>query len=191
MRAAEIMTALTSHDTTVVIEQGRVRLLFPEGHPPPAELIEAARANKDALRAVVEGRRRNTAPASAYGHLLDKLRSKCPERVESDRWQQAIRDADSFLAQWAAQAHTLGWTARELLGLHPIPSHPAPSYERFARYDATGLIWLLSGRPVIALTATEAAIRGRSGATLVYPKHNKPPLGPLGDSLDDMWGSHP
>jgi hypothetical protein len=191
MRAAEIMAALTSHDTTVVIEQGRVRLLFPEDHPPPAELIVAARANKDALRAVVEGRRRNTAPASAYGHLLDKLRSKCPERVESDRWQQAIRDADSFLAQWAAQAHTLGWTARELFGLHPIPSHPASSYERLARYDGTGLIWLLRGRPVIALTATEAAIRGCSGATLVYRKHNKPPLGPLGDSLDDMWGSHP
>jgi hypothetical protein len=28
----------------------------------------------------------------------------------------------------------------------------------------------------------------RCGATLTYPRHNKPALGPLGDSLDDMGG---
>jgi hypothetical protein len=57
-----------------------------------------------------------------------------------------------------------------------------------SRYDETGLIWLLQGRPVVALTASEAAIRGHSGATLTYRKYNKPALGPLGDSLDDMGG---
>ena len=46
MMAGEIMTALTLHDARVVIEQGRLRLLFPEDRPPPAELIEAARARK-------------------------------------------------------------------------------------------------------------------------------------------------
>jgi hypothetical protein len=55
-----------------------------------------------------------------------------------------------------------------------------------SRYDKTGLIWLLHGRPVIGLTATEAAIRGNSDAIVTYRKHNKPALGPLGDSLDDM-----
>jgi hypothetical protein len=104
----------------------------------------------------------------------------------NDRWQEAILDGNSFLARWGAQAQAFGWTARELFGLHPIPSHPAPSYERLARYDAKGLIWLLRGKPMIALTATKAAIRGRSGATVVYRKHNKPALGPLGDCLDDM-----
>jgi hypothetical protein len=39
---------------------------------------------------------------------------------------------------------------------------------------------------VIGLTESEAAIRGHSGATVVYRKHNKPALGPLGDCLDDM-----
>ena len=32
-----------------------------------------------------------------YRNALATLRSKCPELVESDRWQQAIHDANSFL----------------------------------------------------------------------------------------------
>jgi hypothetical protein len=188
MRAAEIMTALTSHDTTVVVEQGRVRLLFPEDHRPPAELIEAARANKDALRAILA---RAGGPVLAYGRVLDKLRAECPALVEPDRWQQAIHDAHSFLATWDARAHTLGWTARELFGLHAVPERPAATYRRLSRYDETGLIWLLQGRPVVALTDTEAVILARSGASLTYRKHNKPAFGPLGDCLDDMVGPNP
>jgi hypothetical protein len=60
-----------------------------------------------------------------------------------------------------------------------------------SRYDETGLIWLLQGRPVVALTASEAVIRGHSGATVTYRKHNKPALGPLGDSLDDLEARPP
>jgi hypothetical protein len=182
MRAVEIMTALISHDTTVVIEQGRVRLLFPEDHPPPAELIEAARANKDALRAILATR----AAGLAYGFSLNKLRSECPELIEADRWRQATADAEIFLATWGSQAHTLGWTERELFGLHPVPARPPATYSRLSRYDETGLIWLLQDRPVVALTESKAVIRGYSGATLTYRKHNKPAFGPLGDSLDDM-----
>jgi hypothetical protein len=43
------------------------------------------------------------------------LRSKCPKLIEPDRWQQAIHDADSLLAKWGAEAHTLGWTARRAI----------------------------------------------------------------------------
>ena len=35
---------------------------------------------------------------------------------------------------------------------------PAPSYRRLSRYDQTGLIWLLRGRPVVAMTDSTAAI---------------------------------
>jgi hypothetical protein len=183
MIAAEIITALASHGSKVVIEEGRVRLLFPEDHPPPADLIDAARANKDALRAIVT----NGAAASIpYGHALAKLRLGPPELIEPARWQQAMIDAEAFLNIWGAQAQVLGWTEGELFGLHPVPAHPSASYRRLSRYDATGLIWLLQGRPVIALTATEAAIRGDRGGTRTYRKLNKPALGPLGDSLDDM-----
>jgi hypothetical protein len=54
-----------------------------------------------------------------------------------------------------------------------------------SRYDSTGLIWLLQGRAVIALTETEAAIQS-SGGVVMYRKYHKPAFGPLGDSLDDM-----
>jgi hypothetical protein len=120
-----------------------------------------------------------------YWRVLEELRSGCPALVETDRWDQAIRDANSFLAKWGQQAHALGWTIRELFGLHPVAERPAPTFRRLSRYDSIGLIWLLQGRPVIALTETEAAIQS-AGAVVMYRKHRKPPYVPLGDCLDDM-----
>jgi hypothetical protein len=94
-------------------------------------------------------------------------------------------DGRRFLASWGAQVHAFGWTGRELFGLHTAPERPAANYSRLSRYDETGLIWLLRGRGVIALTETTAAIQGAT-AVLTYRKLNKPALGPLGDNLDDM-----
>jgi hypothetical protein len=179
MNAAEVLSALSTHDASVVIHGERVRVEYPEANPPPPELIEAARKHKEALRAILTGGK------AAYGNDLAALRTACPDLVEVGCWHQAIGDADRFLTAWDAQAHALGWTARELFGLHPIPTHPAPSYQRLSRYDATGLIWLLRGRPVIALTETDAAIQS-AGAVVKYRKYNKPGLGPVGDSLDDF-----
>jgi len=184
MNVAEVMSALSAHDASVVIEGERIRLLHPVGNPPPPELVEAARQHRDALRTILEGKRENVM-ASPYAKAFDALRSTCPELIEAARWQQAIQDADSFIAMWGGQAHVLGWTARELFGLHPVPPRPAPTYQRLSRYDAIGLIWLLQGHLVVALVENEAAIQ-RSGGVVVYRKHNKPTLGPLGDSLDDM-----
>jgi hypothetical protein len=77
------------------------------------------------------------------------------------------------------------WTARDLFGLQTPPAKPHPSYSRLSRYDETGLIWLLQGRLVVALTETTAAIQNPTGAITTYRRHNKPALGPPGDSLDD------
>ena len=66
------------------------------------------------------------------------------------------------------------------------PAKPHPSYSRLSRYDETGLIWLLQGRPVVALTETTAAIENPAGTITTYRRHNKPALGPVGDSLDDF-----
>jgi hypothetical protein len=44
-----ILAGLASYAVKAVIENGRVRLLCPKDNPPPAELIEAARAHKDEL----------------------------------------------------------------------------------------------------------------------------------------------
>jgi hypothetical protein len=110
-------------------------------------------------------------PGTLTGHFdgaLAALRFTCAELVEAERWLQAISDAEAFLAVWGAQACALGWNAEELFGLHPVPTLPAPSFQRLSRYDAMGLVWLLHSRPVITLTATEAVIRATSGATVTY-----------------------
>jgi hypothetical protein len=124
--------------------------------------------------------------SSPYQREFEALERRCPDFVEVDRWQQAAEDGRRFLASWGEQADALGWRAQELFGLHPVPAKPHPSFQRLARYDSTGLVWLLHGRPVVGMTADSAVIRTASGGTVIYRKNNKPALGPLGDSLDDM-----
>ena len=78
-------------------------------------------------------------------------------------------------------------TAPDLFGLHTPPAKPHPSYSRLSRYDCTGLCWLLQGKAVIALTADTATIKNLiSGNVTVFRKSNRPALGPVGDSLDDL-----
>ena len=114
------------------------------------------------------------------------MTARSPEHVPADRWQQAVQDGRRFLAKWGEQAAALGWTPRDLFGLHKSPDQPHPSYRRLSRYDETGLIWLLQGRPVVALTSATAAIENPTGAITVYRRYDKPALGPVGDSLDDF-----
>jgi hypothetical protein len=98
---------------------------------------------------------------------LTHLESGCPDQVAADDWEQAIDDGRRFLAQWGEQAEALRWTPDDLFGLHDPTQRPGPNYRRLSRYDATGLIWLLYGRPVVALTAS-AAVIGREGGPTFY-----------------------
>jgi hypothetical protein len=123
---------------------------------------------------------------TSYDQVFAALRARCPDHIEYDRWQQAIRDADSFLPTWGAQARARGWTAGDLFGLHPAPARPAANFSRLSRRDALGLIWLLDGRPVIALTDQQAEIQG-AGGVLVYRKFDQPALD-SGDCLHRMRG---
>jgi hypothetical protein len=120
------------------------------------------------------------------GRTYACLTARSPDHVLADRWQQAVQDGRRFLAKWGEQAAALGWTPRDLFGLQKSPDQPHPSYRRPSRYDETGLIWLLQGRPVVALTDSTAAIENPTGAITVYRRYDKPALGPVGDSLDDF-----
>ena len=121
-----------------------------------------------------------------FADALERLDQGCPAFVEPDRWRQCIHDAERLLADWGDKALALGWTAGELFGLHTPPAKPRPSYHRLSHYDCTGLIWLLQGRRVVALTDSTAAIEGYTGNITTYRKARKPALGPLGNSLDDF-----
>jgi hypothetical protein len=97
-------------------------------------------------------------PKHPYGPALAELRSKCPEFVEHARWQQAITDGENFLAARGASAYRLGWTTNDLFGLPPVPSDAARSHRRLAR-DDIGLIWVLQGSQVGAMSAREAYVQ--------------------------------
>jgi hypothetical protein len=168
---AKIISELAAVEARIVVEGDRVRVMFPEDRPPPPDLIEAARAHRDSLRTFA---RENQAAGQAYARTVAALRAICPEHVEAADWQQAVADADTFLATWAAQAVALEWSAPDLFGLHPVPERPGLTYRRLSRRDCTGLIWFLHGRSVVALTASEAAIQAKRGSTLVYRKSVEP-----------------
>ena len=127
--------------------------------------------------------------AQKLGSVLFALESRCPDLVPLDRWQQAVADGKTFLSRWGDQAQALGWTAKDLFGLLTVPEHAKPGFNRLSRYDETGLVWLLGGRRVVALTGGSAAIQNPATASItMYRRFDKPALGPLGDSLEDFTG---
>jgi hypothetical protein len=125
-------------------------------------------------------------PCEQLRDVLNVLDARCPNLIQPERWRQAVDDGWRFLAQWGEHAAALGWTARDLFGLAPAPDEPHPRFERLSRYDQTGLVWLLRGRPVMALTESTAAISMSTGSVTICRRYRKPAFGPLGASLDDF-----
>jgi hypothetical protein len=159
------------------------------------ERVAQAHANAKSAKSAksdLRGRAQNSqnsqnSHAQKLGSVLVALESRCPDLVPVDRWQQAVADGKTFLSRWGDRAHALGWTAKDLFGLLTVPEHAKLSFNRLSRYDETGLIWLLGGRRVVALTEGTAAIQNpASGSVTMYRRFDKPALGPLGDSLDDL-----
>jgi hypothetical protein len=84
-----------------------------------------------------------------------------PEGIPEPRWRQFIDDGGRFLDQgWAYKAKALGWSPLELFGCDR--SRP------LARIDNTGLIWLMRGRRLLALTAETATIENRNAPPHKY-----------------------
>jgi hypothetical protein len=152
--------------------------------------VATARANAQSARtarsAVQFAQIAQIAHAQGLGSMFALLQSRCPNKIDHGDWQQAVKDGSHFLARWGVQAARFGWTARDLFGLHAVSDNPSQNYRRLSRYDETGLIWLLRGRPVVMLADATAAIENPSGAITIYRKHRKPPLGSAGRVLDDF-----
>jgi hypothetical protein len=91
--------------------------------------------------------------------------------------------AKSLSQSQTRPVQAFGWTVPELFGLHPVPEQSAPNYDRLARLDDLGLLWLLRDRPVIAVMSTEAIIRCHSGATLKFYRRTKPALAAIGNVM--------
>jgi hypothetical protein len=191
MNAAEILVAVQEAGATLRVKGDS---LVASNASRIAPAIKAAiRENKPHLIAALVGSGCKVTiieiPATGlrYRRTFAHLQLRPPALVEVARWRQCVRDGSKFLARWGEQAQASNWSSADLFGLHTPPAKPHPSYSRLSRYDCTGLVWLLGGRPVVALTETTASIRNpRTGNVTVFRKNNRPALGPLGDSLDDF-----
>jgi hypothetical protein len=147
----------------------------------PRPLFSASQDQADAPAKVAK-----PAKVDPFAFTFAALESGCPDLVPVARWQLAVEDGRGFLARWGEQAEALGWTGRDLFGLPAPPAKPHPSYSRLSRYDEIGLIWLLCGRKVVALTDATAAIENPTAAITVFRRFNKSGLGPVGACLDDL-----
>jgi len=123
------------------------------GMGPPHLEPEIDRAEREAIAIQLGGVPEIYAPAFAG------LQAHAPSEVPLERWHQFVNDSGIFLDHWGREAERLGWRAEELFGLHP----DAPT----ARYDRMGLLWILKGQRVVALTASKAKL---SGALTLYRK---------------------
>jgi len=190
MNAAEIIDAVRQVGATLRVEgeslvASNASRIAPaikvaiRGHKP--ELIAALVAPSCKVTIVEIPRE-----AGHFKRTFAHLQLKPPAMVPVERWRQCVEDGSKFLAVWGEQAEALGWTSADLFALHTPPAKPHPSYSRLSRYDATGLVWALEGRDVIALTAEGAVIRTATGTTLTYYRHGRPALGPVGESLEDL-----
>ena len=86
-------------------------------------------------------------------------------------WLLAVKDARRFLRDWAGQGWALGWTTADIFGAHPT--------RPIQRIDCAGLILLLHGDEIVALTVEAGHIRTRTGAPMTFPRRRRPGAVPL------------
>jgi hypothetical protein len=191
MNAAEILVAVQKAGATLRVDGDS---LVASNASRIAPVIKAAiRENKPQLITALVGSSCRVEivelpRAARYRKVFGVLQLRPPALVDVTRWRQCVEDGSKFLARWGEQAEALGWSSVDLFGLHTPPANPHPSYRRLSRYDCTGLVWLLQGRSVVALTESTAAIMNSIGNITTYRKHNKPRLGPCGAG---QWGTSP
>jgi hypothetical protein len=101
-----------------------------------------------------------------------------PRDVPAKRWLAFIDDIGRFLdSPFCAVAAALGWGPLDLFG--------ADRNRPFARIDRTGLLWLLNGDRVIALTENTATIETRTGARQTFRRKPSEPDRVLPWELED------
>jgi hypothetical protein len=109
----------------------------------------------------------NTAPTDGKGSSrewegLARLDpANIPRDLPEQRWLTFIADCHCFIeAGWATRAAALGWRPLDLFGCDRL--------RPYARIDRAGLLWLLHGRKLIALTRGIAVIETSTGARQTY-----------------------
>jgi hypothetical protein len=127
-----------------------------EPAPTPANVWSDVEEERAAIAEYDGGAPRSWAEALAR---LDPMRP--PADVSPKGWLCFIDDCGRFLdSAWATHAAKLNW--------HPLDLFGCDRERPFARVDRAGLLWLLNGRKLLALTADTAAIATPSGGSLTF-----------------------
>jgi hypothetical protein len=133
-----------------------------------AELLELLRHER---RELVDPATDPAARARCLSALIGTLSpSRVPHHWPAATWPQFVIDADSFCRDWAEKALLQGWPIWELFGCH----RRAP----WGRIQGMGLVLLLNGKEIAAMTPREAVIRTRTGARQTYRRKPTDPLHP-------------
>jgi hypothetical protein len=193
LSAAEALNAARAVGVSVVIDGDDLVLRAPE--PPPTAVVAALSRNKvgiiallrpshdaqswlssfDERAAVIEydgGAPRSWAEALAR---LDP--TSPPSDISPIRWLRFIDDCGPFLDEgWALRAIALGWGPLELFGCNRD--------KPFDRISQAGLLWLLEGQKLVALTADTAAISASRGGKLTFYRRQLESGGVLAWDLD-------
>ena len=127
---------------------------------PPPEVLDALREHKPEIMAALA-----TASPSIPQEWLDGvsklLGTPHPEGMAPESWMLFLASCDAFMAgTWPGKAASMGWDAHHLFGCDGL--RPG------ARVDRMGLLWLLRGGRIAALTSESAAIEMPSGSRLTY-----------------------
>jgi hypothetical protein len=164
--ATDLLAAVRAAGGDLLAVGDRLRVTAPE--PLPVDLVERLRAAKSELlamlstpaaapwtdaeeeRAAIVEDGAGVRPAWAEGFApLDATRP--PGDVPLGRWRAFLDDAGRFLdSGWCDRALALGWTPLQLFGCN--------RHRPYARVDQAGLIWILNGRALAALTSELAVI---------------------------------
>jgi hypothetical protein len=169
MTPAAILAELRGHGSVVRIKGDAVVLEWGDAGPPPADLIELARAHKPALRSLVLA-----AVPPIGGDVADGIARLATMAAPADftdgRWQAAQEAARYLQAEHAAKALALGWHPTDLFGAHPVK--PA------ARLDHAGLVLFLDlargDRAADWIGETVAVIVKGGGAQTKFRRTEKP-----------------
>jgi hypothetical protein len=152
-RLDELGAAVTRDNDRLVVRSGAV--------PVPPEVVAAVRTHKPELLRLVAREEDGDGP-QAWARELARLDPTYPAAdVPANRWGLFLDDAGEFVKEgWAVRAVALGWEPHDLFGCDRIRPH--------ARIDRLGLVWLLHGRPVAAITAGTATMSTARGGHLTY-----------------------
>ena len=119
----------------------------------------------------------DTVTPSEWAEGIARLQTMSPPaNVPPRRWEQFIGDSARFTDLWTGTAAALGWGPADLWGCH--------QNKPYERIDCAGLLWLLNGAEIVALTADTATIRTRTGAIQSFRRRPAPPGTVLAWELD-------